>query len=284
MRHPHRRNGFSLVEPERNDVPAQAGIYLQRAFSLVELSIVLVILGLLVGGVLSGQSLIRASELRSLASDLARYQTAVYTFRDKYFALPGDMTNATTFWGVRASTGSDATCHQTINSTTGTCNGDGNGSIDFIAGDATAGGERFAGWQHLARAGLVEGNYTGASGSASSYVTLAGTNCPRTKMSDGLIRLAWIGGPVSGHANLFDGPYSFNLLELGSTSGPALKPEEMWNIDTKMDDGRPATGNILVPKNTSTWAPGCATTDVASTATYSLTSTSKLCLGWMAFR
>lgn len=63
---------------------------LRSGFSLVELSIVLVILGLLVGGVLTGQSLIRASELRKFMNTMERYKAATYTFRDKYFALPGD--------------------------------------------------------------------------------------------------------------------------------------------------------------------------------------------------
>ncbi|MBY6117485.1 prepilin-type N-terminal cleavage/methylation domain-containing protein [Mameliella alba] len=72
----------------------------RSGFSLVELSIVLVILGLLIGGVLTGQNLIRAAELRSVMTEFKTYQTAVMTFRDKYFALPRDMTNATDFfWG-----------------------------------------------------------------------------------------------------------------------------------------------------------------------------------------
>ncbi|MFM9890490.1 MAG: type II secretion system protein, partial [Rickettsiales bacterium] len=75
---------------------------LRYGFSLVELSIVLVILGLLTGGILSGQSLIRAAELRSVSTEYNRYVTAVQTFRDKYFALPGDMTNAQSFWGSSA--------------------------------------------------------------------------------------------------------------------------------------------------------------------------------------
>lgn len=126
------------------------------AFSLVELSIVLVILGLLTGGILAGQSLIRASEIRSVSADLQRLHSAVYSFRDKYMAFPGDMPNATRFWGVRAGTGSDLTCHQTIGSTTGTCNGDGDGRIEFITGDSAMFGERFLAMQHLARAGLMK--------------------------------------------------------------------------------------------------------------------------------
>ena len=75
---------------------------MQRGFSLVELSIVLVILGLLTGGILAGQSLIRASELRAVSTEFQRYVAAVNTFRDKYFMLPGDMSNATAFWGEDA--------------------------------------------------------------------------------------------------------------------------------------------------------------------------------------
>ena len=81
----------------------------RSGFSLVELSIVLVILGLLTGGILAGQSLIRAAELRSVATESQRYMAALNSFRDKYFALPGDMANATAFWGAQNAT--PATCH-----------------------------------------------------------------------------------------------------------------------------------------------------------------------------
>jgi prepilin-type N-terminal cleavage/methylation domain-containing protein len=84
--------------------------YASRAFSLVELSIVLVILGLLVGGVLSGQSLIHAAELRAVTTEYQKYMTAVRSFKDKYFASPGDMNNATSLWGVAAGTGNDNAC------------------------------------------------------------------------------------------------------------------------------------------------------------------------------
>jgi len=60
----------------------------RHAFSLVELAIVLVILGLLVGGVLSGSSLIRASELRSISTQYTNYYTAVRSFRDKFLPCP----------------------------------------------------------------------------------------------------------------------------------------------------------------------------------------------------
>jgi len=64
-------------------------------FSLLELSIVLVIIGLIAGGIVAGSSMIRAAELRAVLTELTQYQTATNTFRDKYLGLPGDLRNAT---------------------------------------------------------------------------------------------------------------------------------------------------------------------------------------------
>ena len=136
---------------------------MKHAFSLVELSIVLVILGLLTGGILTGQSLIRASELRSVTTEYQRYITATQTFRDKYFALPGDMNNATRFWGDDNAACADAAIP---NGTPGTCNGNGNGGLEWAGASAT--GERFQFWKHLSLAGVIEGTYSGLAGSNAS--------------------------------------------------------------------------------------------------------------------
>ena len=109
---------------------------MRHGFSLVELSIVLVILGLLTGGILAGQSLVRASELRAVSSEYQRYATAMHAFRDKYFAIPGDMTNATKFWGDDATACADGAV---ADGTPGTCNGNGNGIL--TAGAASGTGE-----------------------------------------------------------------------------------------------------------------------------------------------
>lgn len=67
----------------------------QTGFTLIELSIVLVIVGLIVGGVLVGRDLISAAEVRAQISQIEKYNTAVNTFRGKFNAIPGDMSAAT---------------------------------------------------------------------------------------------------------------------------------------------------------------------------------------------
>ena len=215
----------------------------RTAFSLVELSIVLVILGLLTGGILAGQSLIRAAELRSVTTQFQRYVTAAQSFRDKYFAYPGDFNNAQAFWGAQ---GTNCSGTVTTLTTTGTCNGNGNGTIDNAAA-ASSNGERFQFWRQLALAGLIEGNYSGISGGGGAADTNS-ANAPVGRIASTL----WgVGSYItSGNATYFDGnvntAYSIGALMSGSgPNNPILKPEEAWNIDTKMDDGKPATGKVI---------------------------------------
>lgn len=247
---------------------------MKKGFSLVELSIVLVILGLLVGGVLTGQSLIRAAELRSVTTEFTRYTTAMGSFRDKYFALPGDMTNATSFWNAAA------TCPGVAaTAVAGACNGDGNG---LMTNGAATSNEIFGAWEQLAFAGLIEGSFTGNSGDATAagFTTIIGTNIPRSKLSNvGWFLFGW-GNITIADPNLFDGNYG-NAIQLNGP--PPLKPEEAWNIDTKLDDGRPATGSVVSNENQGgTGTTNCsnlaASTTVSLTASvYSLANTGNLC-------
>lgn len=152
---------------------------MRTGFSLVELSIVLVILGLLTGGILAGQNLIRAAELRSVVTEFQSYQTAVRTFQGKYFSLPGDMPNATDFWGAPGN--NTANCPATAGTGSQTCNGDGDGVVD-INNVANQYDEPLLFWQHLANSGLIEGSYTGIAGGAGTGHTIPGVNGPRSKI------------------------------------------------------------------------------------------------------
>ena len=117
---------------------------LQSAFTLVELSIVLVIIGLLLGGVLIGKDMIRQAQLRSMVTDMQGYLAAAQLFQDKYNCLPGDCANATQFWS-------------------GVTNGNGNGQLD-TGSAASAPGEIYGIWQQLAVAGYIKGNFSGNAG------------------------------------------------------------------------------------------------------------------------
>lgn len=109
----------------------------QVGFTLIELAIVLVIIGLLLGGVLKGQELINSAKVKNMASDFRNIQVQVYSYQDKFRALPGDDKAATTHVGA-------------------TNNGDGDGVIEG-AWNATS-GETFNFWQHIRLAGLATGS------------------------------------------------------------------------------------------------------------------------------
>lgn len=201
-------------------------------FSLVELSIVLVILGLLTGGILAGQNLIKAAELRSIGTQMEKVNTAMYTFRDKYFAMPGDMPNAFDFWGVTAA------CTDTVanNGNPNGCNGDGDGNIEEEVG----GGEDLRAPQHLALAGLIEGSYTGIPAPSGNLRQLELNTIPSRVSTVGL----WINYQQSGL-----GTRSGNVLTFAKEAGNyplnhAFSPADQWNIDTKYDDGKPLEGRV----------------------------------------
>lgn len=237
---------------------------MKQAFSLIELSIVLVILGLLTGGILTGQSLIRASELRSITTQHQGFQTAAYSFRNKYFALPGDIKNATDFWTAAV-----------------VANGDADGKIEPATTDGGA-GEMYGFWEQLALSGMIEGTYSGTSGSGGAGLqdSVISTNVPAGKIGSSGWSVIYLGSVASGDTDYFAGSYA-NAFVLGTkvtadiTSGAVITPEEAWNLDTKVDDGKPEQGKVRAPENLSAAdTTGCSDT---TTNEYSLTNTGIEC-------
>lgn len=106
----------------------------QRGFTLVEIAIVLVIIGLLLGGILKGQELITSARVRNLANQIEGIKGAFYSFQDRYRAIPGDFSLANT---------------QIDGATTP---GDGDGQIELPQ-------ESIAAWDHLSHAGYISGTY-----------------------------------------------------------------------------------------------------------------------------
>lgn len=249
-----------------------------KGFTLIELSIVLVIIALMVGGIFLGQSLIRSAELREVIGDYDRYTKAIKEFEDKYQALPGDMTNAETIWG------SDATCPATATNTTPkilTCNGDGNGRIGVssVAGvlDTTYAYEWFRAWQQLANAGFIAGKYTGVKESATNGDAGIGVNVPLSRLKE---KAGWtlfyylltttdtaLWGDNYGHVFAFGGDTA------SVTNAPVLSPSDALAIDNKIDDGLPGRGTIRA-RRTAAEANCTANDTTQDTATYKTSYTS----------
>lgn len=236
----------------------------------------LVILGLLTGGILGGRSLIRASELRSVMNDSARFSAMVHNFNTKYNGLPGDLKDAISYWGAAHATAT--TCRTTASTTALTCDGNGDNIVTTLDGGTTY-SEIHRFWQHLANAGMLEGRYTGIGGPAGVGAIVPGTNAPESKISKAGWGLRYYGTQAGG-TTYYAGEYGHTFIfgiagGTGENDAPALRPHEAENIDTKIDDGKPAYGNVR------SWAdthrPDCSTSDTPSAAVYEVTITSIQC-------
>ena len=165
-------------------------------------------------------------------------------------------------------------------------NGNGDGIIPFGSTAASTTGETYQLWNELALAGLIEGRYTGLSGPAGAYDAVNGVNVPKSKISRGAWGV-WSMASYGGDPATYAGEYG-NAMVIGgqgTNSWPAasiFKPKEAWNIDTKVDDGKPGTGRII-PREDTTWAAastGKCTTSTGNTdyaGGYNLTNTNIVC-------
>lgn len=225
-----------------------------RGFTIIEISIVLVVIGLIVGGITTGQSMIRQTRINSIPVDAQKYISAATQFKEKYGALPGDFSSATSYW-------SSAT------------NGDGDGQVDF-------GAEEFGFWQQMAFASLIEGKYSGAAGSGGTREHMIGTNSPESKIKGGGYGVEYIGTQTAS-GTFFDANYG-NTMYFGGFVATTIPIKsiitgiEAYNIDLKLDDGLPAYGNIMSIKS-GTGYNSCTTTAVSATSAYNSSSSSNIC-------
>lgn len=253
----------------------------RAGFSLVELCIVLVIAGLLAGAILGGRAVMKASELKSITEDIDFYIATIKRFEDKYDYLPGDMPNATSFWGK-----STVNCNADPQpaGTPGTCNGNGNKRIasQSMPQENT---EFFLLWQHLALGEMIQGQYTGVTGPGGVRHHVIGVNAPASKFPGGGFMLYYVSPRTAADPDYFPGNYSHAFLfgaqhPTGYSVNPILTQEEALEIDSKFDDGKPGLGKIMSYKSSTTVTPNCATTDVPATAIYNTsaaTANTRLC-------
>lgn len=218
-----------------------------QGFTLVELSIVVVVIGLVLGGFLIGKSVIRRAQINSIMTDMQQFKAATAAFYTKYNSLPGDMDDATTYWG-------SASCIA-VQTTAETCNGDGDGSVESNwAASPTSGHENFLFWKHLSNAGLIAGNYSGVSDSAdpiTNYYAVTSNNAPSGKLKNSLWYAVDFGTQSASSMGMFDNVYNhtfeFGAYEIdGRPINGIVTASEAYALDSKYDDGKPGTGSVLM--------------------------------------
>ncbi len=208
----------------------------ESGFTLVELSIVMIIIGLLIGGVLKGQQLIENSRINSTISQLKAFQAATNTFRDSYASLPGDITSATTL---------------VPNCTTGNYCRDGNGNLRIGATinyweNPSGDNENTQFWKHLALADLIGGVTPSADPALPEW---SKTNPSSSLLGGFLIEYAiapgdaWNAGALRTEKNWFKLRYNVTGND-GGASGHPITPRTAKIIDTRMDDGMPGYGVV----------------------------------------
>jgi prepilin-type N-terminal cleavage/methylation domain-containing protein len=268
----------------------------QRGFTLIEMSVVLMIIGAIVGAIMFGRSLVTVSRLQTVITDMDNYTTATNNFKQTYEALPGDFNNADTIFGPDSNgcpsgmytTGLTGAHTGTGGGTTGTCNGNGNGQL-IAATAASTPGETFLFWQHLYYAKMINQSVSNQAGPAGSgyYDSLVGKNVPSGSMKGSGFSMIWIGRPgvttpaYCTTSNCFAGSYGNALIfgnqVTGSPSwGPILTPDQAASIDNKIDDGFPGTGSVRAMLSTSTITPKCTVAN-ASNANCATATTSPGC-------
>jgi prepilin-type N-terminal cleavage/methylation domain-containing protein len=214
----------------------------EGGFTLIEISIVLVIIGLVVGGVLVGQDLIRAAAVRAQIAQIDRYQAAVNTFRGKYNAIPGDMNPAIAAqFGFTSRSGNS---------------GQGDGDSLVQGGYGVDYGEAAMFWVDLSAAqlidgGFISGSFTSCPSSVSS--TALGQYLPVAKLGGGNYVYVWSGG--YGWMGMTEAASFYGLEVIASTDSSCrignappsifgISADESYAMDKKADDGFPQSGKI----------------------------------------
>jgi prepilin-type N-terminal cleavage/methylation domain-containing protein len=197
-------------------------------FTLIEIAIVLVIIGLLLGGVLKGQELITSARVRNFIQQQDGVKAAYFGFLDRYRALPGDYRNAT-----------DNIANIAIGlAACGGGNGNGDGTI--ISGAVV---ENILVWEHLSKAGFITGTYTCAA------VAGAGT------------------GPTNPYGQFLNLVFDANYATAGGVSrhnlqtGANVPSDILAEVDRKVDDGNSVQGvfrayGAIGGAGADCWVPG----------------------------
>ena len=222
----------------------------QYGFTLIEMSIVLAIIGLIVGGILKGSEVVNNGRLKMQVAQMDAIKAAIFTFQDQYTYLPGDYPTASAQLGFTAAAANAG------------ANGDGNGTIG-TRGSANPGAavlldtadtlntESVLVWAHLAAANLLQGVTLPANTALKAVVPGTALSYPG-KMSGTFLWVANFNDQPSGIVGPMIRLQAQTGGPLTAASGQAVREPDAYNLDRKYDDGSPITGSILVGNSSST--------------------------------
>ena len=257
------RHEFGTIETGEKVYKTLRATRRRDGFTLIELSMVLVIVGLLIGGVMVGKELIEISIVRSQVSQLQNYTTAMYSFKTKYNYLPGDIPSANAV-AAGLSARPDA-------------NGDGVITGSYAPGAYSCisqSGEPIAFWRDLSDSHLIKETFTGNvntyiwGASALTATTKPSLNdyFPKAASGKGGYLYVWTGGPqCRGITNQFPENLSYMTISAitgvdinatalvtdgfstlhGGPVGTTMTAATAYGIDVKIDDGLPQAGRII---------------------------------------
>jgi prepilin-type N-terminal cleavage/methylation domain-containing protein len=251
-----------------------------RGFTLVELAIVLVIIGLVIGGVMVGRDLVSSSTIRAQVSQLQSFDSAVSVFKSRYGYLPGDIPNPLTF-GLSFDATTQAYCNAN------NVNGDGivqdrNGLYPAVWTNC----EPSYFFIHLKDANLINdlsGKFKAAVSGCGAGNSAQTIDCqfPAAKIGTGGFtattmantQLGYFMGITNRDTSIFN-PYALTM----SSTGPTVVPIDAYNLDVKMDDGTPLRGKIksvIRPATADSVSNNCITSVAANS--YNVTKTTPSC-------
>jgi len=224
----------------------------QKGFTLIEIAIVLVIIGLLLGGVLKGQELINTARVRALNNSVDGITAAWFSFQDRYRAFPGDYLQARAI----------------VNLPGVAVGGDGNGRVGITGAATDAPNERAQVWVHLEAAGYITGGYDGsilATGTLNAdQYGCSVTTCPDNGFGSGMMIMHGTEVQTAGAAAAHE------LI-----SGRGIPVDVLAELDRKVDDGAATTGLMQIGDGGTNWAGSAAC--IAGATNYNLQSPSDDC-------
>ncbi len=256
-----------------------------KGFTLVELAIVLVIIGLLVGGVLAGQELIRVAKVNSQISQIDKFNISANTFRTKYNCTPGDCKKAEAFGlGVGAGPGKNGNGDQLVAYASGVAAP----CFYFQYGTASWNSpysyESYDFWYHLQQAELIDGSYAGYTNQTSFNASgVAQAAAPSTKIAeDGYIMPTVFTCDLLGAGYTKSNKNGFWLFGVSNSSNyptTAILSILARMLDSKIDDGLRKTGFVVEAQSPANYFPNlCNASTCGGTNEYSTSETSKISL------